>query len=97
MQKLMLVCLLVVVLMGAYFIHRMDPNSSFCLIIRLLGNPKKTRKEISSYCFQKIIDSDLTNYNDLVASIVEEYAPRYLEVPHLQYYDEVLNISRNKI
>jgi hypothetical protein len=61
------------------------------LIIRLLGNPKKTRKDISCFCFQKIIDSDLTNYNDLVASIVEEYAPGYLEVPHLQYYDEVLN------
>jgi hypothetical protein len=69
----------------------MYPNSTFCLIIRLLGNPKKTRKDISCFNFQKIIDSDLTNYNDLVASIVEEYAPGYLEVPHLQYYDEVLN------
>ncbi|KAM0894767.1 hypothetical protein ACQ4PT_024236 [Festuca glaucescens] len=61
----------------------MDPNSSFCLIIRLLGNPKKARKDVSCFRFEKINDSDLTNYNDLVASIVEEYAPRYLEAAHL--------------
>uniref|UniRef100_A0ACD5YE97 Uncharacterized protein n=1 Tax=Avena sativa TaxID=4498 RepID=A0ACD5YE97_AVESA len=68
----------------------MDPNSSFYLMINLLGNPKKARKDIISFCFEKIVDSDLTNYNDLVASIVDEYPPRYLEVVHLRYYDEVL-------
>ena len=36
------------------------------------------------------MDSDLTNYKDLVESVVERYPPGYLEVAHVQYYDEVL-------
>ena len=32
----------------------------------------------------------MTNFNDLVESIVEQYPPRYLEVAHLQYYDDDL-------
>lgn len=35
----------------------MDPNSSYCFKIRLLGNPKKARKDIDSFCFEKVIDS----------------------------------------
>ncbi|KAM0838195.1 hypothetical protein ACQ4PT_061129 [Festuca glaucescens] len=66
-----------------------DRKSSYLLKIRLLGNPKKTRNDIC-YFFEKVIDSDLTNYKDLVQSIVEEYPPCYLEVAHLQYYDDVL-------
>ena len=53
---------------------------------------KNARKEIKCFCFEKVIDSDLTNYKDLVDSIVEEYPPRYLEVAHVQYYDDVLKI-----
>ena len=37
-----------------------------------------------------VVDSDLTNYKDLVESVVERYPPGYLEVAHVQYYDEVL-------
>jgi hypothetical protein len=72
--------------------YRMDPNSSYLLKIRLFGNPKKARKEIRCFCFDKVIDSDLTNYKDLVESIIEQYPPRYLEVAHVQYYDNVLKI-----
>ncbi|KAM0915347.1 hypothetical protein ACQ4PT_010896 [Festuca glaucescens] len=39
-----------------------------------------------------VIDCDLTNYKDLVEAIIEEYPPRYLEVAHVQYYDDVLKI-----
>lgn len=68
----------------------MDQSSSYCLKIRLLGNPKKGRKGINTFCFEKLVDSDLANYDDLVASIIEKYPPRYLEVTQLQYYDDVL-------
>ncbi|XP_044950499.1 uncharacterized protein LOC123400148 [Hordeum vulgare subsp. vulgare] len=71
---------------------RMDPNSSYLLKIRLVGNKRNARKEIKCFYFEKMIDSDLTNYKDLVESIVDEYPPRYLEVAHVQYYDDVLKI-----
>ena len=58
----------------------MDQNSTYVLKINLLGNPKKARKDIKCFCFDKVIDFDLTNYKDLVESIVEQYSPRYLEV-----------------
>ncbi|KAM0873461.1 hypothetical protein ACQ4PT_038054 [Festuca glaucescens] len=67
----------------------MDPSSSYLLKIRLLGNRNKARKEIKCFCFEKIVDSDFTNYKDLVASILDQYPPRYLEVAHVQYYDDV--------
>jgi hypothetical protein len=57
--------------------------------MKLLGNRKKARKDLRCSCAEKVIDSDLTNYNDLVESIVEQYPPSYLEVGHLQYYDDV--------
>uniref|UniRef100_A0ACD5UM54 Uncharacterized protein n=1 Tax=Avena sativa TaxID=4498 RepID=A0ACD5UM54_AVESA len=68
----------------------MDPNSTYLLKIRLIGNPKKARKEMRYFCFEKFVDSDLTNYKDLVESIVEEYPPCYLEVAHVDYYDDVM-------
>jgi hypothetical protein len=37
-----------------------------------------------------VIDSDLTNYMDLVEEIVNKYPPCYLEVAHVQYYDDVM-------
>ena len=46
---------LVAMLMHQYFIYRMDPNSSYLLKIRLLGNPKKARKDIGSFWFEKVI------------------------------------------
>ncbi|VAH96665.1 hypothetical protein VPH35_068107 [Triticum aestivum] len=73
-----------------FLIHRMDPNSSYLLKIKLFGNPKKARKDIRCFCFEKVIDCDLTNYKDLVESIVEQYPPRYLEAAHVQYYDYAL-------
>ena len=70
--------------------YRMDPNSCYVLKIRLLGNPKKARKEPMCFYFEKVIDSDLTNYEDLVESIIVQYQPCYLEGAHVHYYDEVL-------
>ncbi|KAM3277450.1 hypothetical protein ACQJBY_045376 [Aegilops geniculata] len=66
---------------------RMDPNSSYLLRIKLFGNPKKARKDIRCFYFEKVINSELTNYKDLVESIVKQYPPRYMEVAHVQYYD----------
>jgi hypothetical protein len=37
-----------------------------------------------------VVDSDKINYEDLVESVVEKYPPVYLEVAHIQYYDEGL-------
>ncbi|KAI4994275.1 hypothetical protein ZWY2020_029323 [Hordeum vulgare] len=68
----------------------MDPNSSYVLKIRLLGNPKKARKDIKCFYFEKVVDPDLTNYEDLLESIIVQYQPCYLEVVHVHYYDEVL-------
>uniref|UniRef100_A0ACD5UNB4 Uncharacterized protein n=1 Tax=Avena sativa TaxID=4498 RepID=A0ACD5UNB4_AVESA len=56
----------------------------------MLGNPKTARKEIKTFYFEKVIDSDLTNYKDLVESITVQYPPFYLEVTHVHYYDDVL-------
>ena len=55
-----------------------------------LGNPKKARKDLRCFCFEKIVDSDRTNLKDLIQSIIEQYPPGYMEVAHLQYHDDVL-------
>jgi hypothetical protein len=39
-------------------IHRMDPESSYLLNIRLYGNPKKHRKEFACFHISKVIDAD---------------------------------------
>lgn len=49
------------------------------------------RKEFRYFCFDKVIDSDTTNFKDFTESIVDQYLPGYLEVPHIQYCDSVLN------
>lgn len=53
-------------------IHRMDPNSSYLLEIRLFGNPEKTL-----FCFviEKVLDSDTTNFKDFVEWMVDKYMP----------------------
>ncbi|CAN6305381.1 unnamed protein product [Urochloa humidicola] len=68
----------------------MDPNSSFLLKIKLLGNRRKARKDVKCYALDKVVDSDVTNHNDLIELIVECCPPGYLEVVHIQYYDEAL-------
>lgn len=65
----------------------MDPKSSYLLNIKLLGNPKKARREFSAFCFEKVVDSDLINLKDFVESIVDEYPPGYKETVYVQYYD----------
>ena len=37
-----------------------------------------------------VVDSDRTNFEDLVELVVEKYPPGYMEVAHIQYYDEAL-------
>jgi len=68
----------------------MDPKSTYLLEIKLLGNPKKVRKDVRCFCFDKVVDSDTTNLKDLVDEITDQYPPGYLEVAHVQYYDEDL-------
>jgi hypothetical protein len=70
----------------------MDPMSSYFLDIRLTGNRKKMRKEFNCFRFDKVIDSDITNFKDFIKSIVDQYPPGYLEVPHVQYRDCVESI-----
>jgi hypothetical protein len=65
----------------------MDPNSTYYLEIRLFGNKKKARKDFRCFRFDMTIDSDVTNYKDLVENIVNKYPPGYLEVAHVQYYN----------
>ncbi|TVT97307.1 hypothetical protein EJB05_57448, partial [Eragrostis curvula] len=68
--------------------NRLDPNTSFMLKIKLVSKSKKHRNDAKCWAFEKVVDSDLTNFTDLVQSVVEEFPPDYLEVPHIQYYDE---------
>jgi hypothetical protein len=70
----------------------MDPNSCYLLKIKLLGNPEKARKDVRCFSFEKFVDCDITNFKDFVESIVDRYPPGYKEVPHIQYYDDVLKI-----
>jgi arginine/lysine/ornithine decarboxylase len=73
----------------AYVIVRMDPNSTYLLRIKLVGNKRKTRQEFSScYNFTKVVDADTTKFKDFVESIVNEFPPRYKEVAIVQYYDD---------
>ncbi|KAF8724135.1 hypothetical protein HU200_021150 [Digitaria exilis] len=75
----------------------MDPNSTFTLKIRLFGNNKKMREGYTYGYFELVIDSDLSNYKDLVGEIVEKRLSGYLEFAHCQYYDDVLNNFPEKV
>jgi len=70
--------------------HRMDVATNFLLKIHLLGNRKKARKDVKCFSFEMVVDSDLLNYKDFIDSVTEKYPPGYLEIPHVQYYDNVL-------
>jgi hypothetical protein len=37
-----------------------------------------------------VVDSDFPNYKDFIESVIEKYPPGYMEVAHVQYYDNVL-------
>jgi hypothetical protein len=64
-------------------IHRMDPNSSYLLKIRLTGNPKKRPKEFSCFNITKVVDSDVCNFKDLVEEIVDKYPHGFNEIVHV--------------
>jgi len=68
----------------------MDVATNFLLKIHLLGNRKKARKDVKCFSFEMVVDSDLSNYKDFIDSVTEKYPPGYLEIPHVQYYDNVL-------
>ena len=68
---------------SSLFMYRLYPNSTFYLKIKLLGNPKKARKDVRCFNFEKVLDSDLINYMDLVKLIVQQYPPGCLEVAHI--------------
>jgi len=63
--------------------YRMDPKSSYLLKIRLVGNPR-CRKEISCFIFEKVVDSDICNFKDLVDEIVYKYF--VAEPPKLNWF-----------
>ena len=65
-------------------------DSSFKLEIKLLGYSKTRRKDVNCFSFEMVVDSDRTNFNDFVESVVQKYPPGYMEVAHVQYYDEFL-------
>jgi predicted RNA-binding protein with EMAP domain len=71
-----------------HFVHMMDPNLSYLLKIKLFGNPKCVRKEISYICFEKVVDSDTTNFKDFVDEIVDKFPPGFNDVVTVQYYDD---------
>ena len=68
----------------------MDASSSYLLKIRIIGNPKKVRKDVTCFRFEKVVDSDTTNFKDFIESIVNQYPPGYQEVVHVHYYDSYL-------
>ena len=47
----------------------MDPNSGFLLKIKLVGNKKKGRQDLSCYSFTKVVDADTTNGIRLIHSL----------------------------
>jgi hypothetical protein len=71
-----------------HFVHQMDPNSSYLLKIKLFGNHKCIRKEISYFCFENVVDSDTTNFKDFVDEIVDKFPPGFIDVVTVQYYDD---------
>ena len=65
-------------------------DSNYLLDIKLIGNRKNTRKDVKCWNFEMVVDSEKTNYKDLIQLVVDKYPPVYLEVPHVQYYDDFL-------
>jgi hypothetical protein len=68
----------------------MDPNSSFLLKIKLVGNKKKARQDLGCHTFTKVVDVDTTSFRDFVELIVDEFPPRYKEKAIVQYFDDSL-------
>ena len=58
---------------------------------KLLGNYKKSRQDMKCFSFDMVVDSDTTNYMDLVESVVEKYPPGYLDVTHIHKSMSSLN------
>jgi len=65
-------------------------ETNFLLDIKLISNCKKIRKGLKCWNFDMVVDSEKSNYMDFIQSVVDKYPPGYLEVPHVQYYDDVL-------
>ena len=68
-----------------HFVHRMDPNSSYLLKIKLFGNPKCVRKEISYFSIEKVVVSETRNFKDFVNEIVDKFPPGFNDVVTIQY------------
>ena len=75
----------------------MDPKSSYLLEIRFVGNPR-CRKEISCFIYEKVVDSDICKFEDLVDEIVDKYPPGYHELVTVAYLDDAKpKLPRDKI
>ncbi|KAJ1256715.1 hypothetical protein BS78_K325900 [Paspalum vaginatum] len=60
----------------------MDTETSFLLQIQVIG----TNDHLSWYSDSKVIDTDMTNYRDLVDGFLDSYCCRYREVAKVFWY-----------
>ncbi|KAL6614930.1 hypothetical protein ACP70R_037200 [Stipagrostis hirtigluma subsp. patula] len=63
----------------------MDPNTSYLLNIRLVGDPSKCRAEW--YEIDKVVDADMINFKDFVDDIADKYPHGYGEIVTVMYFD----------
>ncbi|PUZ44968.1 hypothetical protein GQ55_8G182700 [Panicum hallii var. hallii] len=75
----------------------MDPKSTYLLEIKLLGNPKKVRKDVRCFCFDKVVDSDTTNLKDLVNEITDMYPPDLKSFPVVNTDQELMLMFQKHI
>jgi hypothetical protein len=66
----------------------MDPKSTFLLEIRFADNAR-SRKDLSCFTIDMVVDSDICNFKDFLDEIKEKYPPGYLEHATVAYYDHV--------
>jgi hypothetical protein len=66
----------------------MDPNCSYLVRIKLVGNKRKDRQDVGCYSFMNVVDADTTNLKDFLETILNEFPPHYKEVAIVQYYDD---------
>ncbi|RLN43427.1 hypothetical protein C2845_PM01G46470 [Panicum miliaceum] len=71
----------------------MDASSSYLLKIRIIGNSKKVKKDITCFVFEKVVDSDTVNFKDFIESIVDKFPPGYQEVVHVHNENKVVDMA----
>jgi hypothetical protein len=62
----------------------MDPETSFPLKIRMVGNT--FRPEFVAYSLTKVVDSDTTNFKDFLDDVLKSHPSGYNEVVQVFFY-----------